>query len=173
MALSNWKWWIWDLGFGTGYKRCGVAARRREKHQRSEREHQRASESEREEETCCLWACVVNRDCVITILRSVGCSSESTTGLCEHPRALSSLSTRTTALLWTIQESLWTFGTPLASTKTKDKASTLLGHYCVWTFLIREPIKTVYHFICTSPSLCILYVVTVTAIDDLFTITYT
>ena len=60
-----------------------------------EREHQRASESEREE-TCRLRACLVNRDCVIAILNlcyrhleSVICSSmniatESTVGLCEH-----------------------------------------------------------------------------------------
>ena len=93
-----------DFQMWTGYERRGVAARRREKHQRSEREHQRASESEREEETCCLRACVVNRDCVIAILRPVVCSSvniatEYTGELCENPRALSSLSTRATALL--------------------------------------------------------------------------
>ena len=60
-----------DLGLGI--KGVELQPEEREKHRRSEREHQRASESEREEETCCLRACAVNRHCVIAILRSVVC----------------------------------------------------------------------------------------------------
>ena len=65
----------------------------------------------RAEETCRLLACVVNRDCVIAILRSVVCSStkiatESTVGLCENTRTLSPLSSCATARPWTIFRNL-------------------------------------------------------------------
>ena len=81
------------------------------------REHRRTREKRRER---CLRACVVNCDWAVPILRSAVCSSKSTVRLCEHPKALSLLSTRATALLWAIQESS-DYWTPPASEATNKK----------------------------------------------------
>ena len=88
------------------YKRREVAAR--EEGETSEiRERTSESIGARERrDVLCTSLCVVNRDCVITTLRSVVCYStnvatESTVsaGLCGNPSALPSLSSRATVLL--------------------------------------------------------------------------
>ena len=126
---GHWNAWLPDLGL------CIKGVELQPGRERNIRDHQRASESIREWESrrdvlttsLCreVWPC--HRHLKSVVCSSTNIATESSVELCEHPGTLSSVSTRATAVLWTIQQSSRTIGLHWAMSLRTSTPLTL-GH---------------------------------------------